>query len=125
MFTSSYGCVQKYLLDTDWEITYKSRFFIQTHSNYSRRRDLAGKTAEVDELSVTFDLGGSEQNQLAILAGDQMAICAWKKGPPVQLTEFMDGGKVPPGRDKVICWVCCILPQLQTFDSNEDNRFVI
>lgn len=70
------------------------------------------KTAEVDGLSVTFDLGGSEQNQLDTLAGDQTAIWAWKKEiPPVQLTEFMDKAKVPLGCDKVICWVCCIQQQ--------------
>lgn len=87
---------------------------------------MAGKTAEVDGLSVTFDLGGSEKNQLATLAGDQTAIFAWKKkSPPVQLTEFMDRAKVPLGYDKVICWVCCIQQQLLIFDANEDDRFVI
>lgn len=60
LFASACGCVQKVLLDPNWQITYKSQFPIQTHGNYSRRSNLAGKTAEVDELSVTFDLGGSE-----------------------------------------------------------------
>lgn len=65
----------------------------------------SAKTAELDGLGVTFDLGGSKQNQLATLAGDQTAISAWKKSPPVQLTEFMGRGNVPLGHDKVICWV--------------------
>lgn len=77
------------------------------------------QTAEVDRLGVTFDLGGDQQNQLATLAGDQVAIHGREKGPPVQLTEFMDGAKVPPGCDKVISWVCCVRRHLLTFDEDD------
>lgn len=48
-----------------------------------------------------------------------------KKGPPVQLTEFMDRVKAPLGCDKVICWVCCIVLQLLTFDANREKRNVM
>lgn len=64
----------------------------KTRSNYRRRSAAAG----LDELSVTFDLGGGQQNQLATLAADQTEICARekkkkKRGLSVQLREFMDG----------------------------------
>lgn len=57
-----------------------SAAFSSERRDDSGRRKLAGGAAAVDELRVTFDLGGSQQNQLATLAPDQTAICAWKRG---------------------------------------------
>lgn len=51
----------------------------KTRSNYRRRSAAAGGAAGLDELSVTFDLGGGQQNQLATLAADQTEICAREK----------------------------------------------